>query len=529
MNINYSVPQNVLVNDDGEPLQAIPELSYGDHLDVVFTARDGNNDAVDLSSAVTWEFAIDLDRTDRTLPLCSTSSITYDTTAKTLSCSVSARTLIFLEAVNGKSQVALIAEMSGFDGSGNRIYRFPWNMTGVMPVDANETVPEESSPVVVQNTDFTAFRVYADDTDDHTQTYPIGSYCPQFVPENILFRHEATADMPEKLQELYQETENPTVEQIRNALGYIGGRAIPKSMTERFVLLAGTDWANSDVVVDWGDGTKSFMKNGKTQVARGIGFYDNNEYVDDWCDSHYMFSHTYEQEGSYYIKITGKDYWGIRHYYADLKNADGTAKYPDNSVAGKTIYNLVYDCMGPDTPIAGCVRNLASFMNGSSRLLHVLMTEITDKTRTIVCNWTGMFLNCANLVSARGIYFAGYNLTGTQTFQQFFQGCVRLETFVGSVPAYCTSILGYRYMFSGCAKLRTDIASIIPGCGFLSRRVRAIEIFKDCSSLTGTVPADLLWNDTGIIWSDTANAFSGCSAAIRAQVPVSWGGTMAEE
>ena len=59
----------MLVNDDGEPLQTIPELSYGDHLDVVFTARDGNNDAVDLSSAVTWEFAIDLDRTDRTLPL----------------------------------------------------------------------------------------------------------------------------------------------------------------------------------------------------------------------------------------------------------------------------------------------------------------------------------------------------------------------------------------------------------------------------------------------------------------------------
>ena len=49
MNINYSVPQNVLVNDDGEPLQAIPELSYGDRLDVVFTARDGNNDAVDLN------------------------------------------------------------------------------------------------------------------------------------------------------------------------------------------------------------------------------------------------------------------------------------------------------------------------------------------------------------------------------------------------------------------------------------------------------------------------------------------------
>ena len=529
MNINYSVPQNVLVNDDGEPLQTIPELSYGDHLDVVFTARDGNNDAVDLSSAVTWEFAIDVDRTDRTLPLCSTSSITYDTTAKTLSCSVSARTLIFLEAVNGKSQVALIAEMSGFDGSGNRIFRFPWNMTGVMPVNANETVPEEEPSVVVQNNDFTAFRVYADDTDDHTQTYPIGSYCPQFVPENILFRHEATEDMPEKLQDLYQETENPTVEQIRHALGYVGGRAIPKSMTERFVLLAAADWTNSDVVVDWGDGTRSYMKNGKTQVARGIGFYDNNDYLDDSCDSYYLFSHTYDQEGSYYVKITGRDYWGIRHYYADLKNADGTTKYPDNSVAWKTVYNLVYDCMGPDTPFAGCVRNLASFMNGSSRLLHVMMTESCHRARTAVCNWTAVFLYCANLVSARGINFSRYNLTGNQTFQQVFQNCSRLEIFTGSLPAYCTTATGYRYVFSACTRLRADIASIIPANGFLGPRIRAIDLFKNCSHLTGTVPANLLWDDPNVIWSDTANAFKGCSAAIRAQVPVSWGGTMVEE
>ena len=528
MNTYYSIPLSTLCDNDGYPLQTIPELAYGDVAAVVFSAVDANNTLVDLSAATHWQFLIDTDRTVETSPLCEVSSdkIIYDAVNKTLSFSIDSKTLPFLQAVNGKSQLMLIAELSGYDASNNRIFRFDWNMIGVMPISGG-AVPSSIITTVSAN-DYTAFRVYADETDDHTQTYPIGSYCPQFVPANILFRHESTEIMPEKLQELYQNTETPTTEQIRNALGYIGARAIPKSMTERFVLLAGTDWSNSDVVIDWGDGTQSMMRNGKTPEAQGTGFYDNNEYVDDWCDSHYMFSHTYDKAGSYYVKIMGKDYWGIRHYYADLKNADGSIKYPDNSVAYKTKYNLVYDCMGVDTPIAKCVRNLASFMNGSSRLLHVLMTETCDKAMTDVCNWTGVFLNSANLISARGFYFGGYNLTGNQTFQQFFQGCSCLETFVGSVPAYCTSILGYRYMFSGCQKLRANIANIIPGTGFLSRRIKAIDIFKNCSNLTGTVPADLLWDDANIIWSDTANAFAGCSESIRAQVPVTWGGTNTE-
>lgn len=528
MNINYSVPQNVLVNGDGDPLQSIPELNYGDHLDLVFTARDGENEAVDLSSAVTWEFAIDMDRSDRTLPLCSTSSITYDATAKTLSCSVSARTLIFLEAVNGKSQVALIAEMSGFDGSGNRIFRFPWNMIGAMPVDANEIVPEESSPVIVQNDDFTAFRVYADDTDDHTQTYPVGSYCPQFVPENIRFRRTATSGMPLKLQELYAGGNTPTDAEIRNALGYIGNFAIPKSMTERFVLLADADWSDSDVVVDWGDGTQSRMKNGKTQLARGIGFYDDNEYLDDSGSSFFMFSHTYAETGSYYIKITGRDYWGIRHSYTDLKDANGTVKYPDTPVVSRAPYDLVYECLGPDTPVAKCVRNLSSFMNCNCRLLHVLWAEGNRSALADACEMVLAFSNCRNLVSFRGAEFSGSGRAGSPDLGMFLQNGRSLEIFSGSLPAYCSNPAGLRSVFNGCNKLRANVASILPAGGFVHRRISADKIFNGCAALTGTVPADLLWGDAGIVWSDTAEAFSGCSASVRAQVPVAWGGTMNE-
>ena len=62
----------------------------------------------------------------------------------------------------------------------------------------------------------------------------------------------------------------------------------------------------------------------------------------------------------------------------------------------------------------------------------------------------------------------------------------------------------------------------------MNRRFSANKIFNGCAALTGTVPAELLWGDAGITWSDTSQAFAGCSAAIRAQVPEAWGGTLAE-
>lgn len=526
MNIRYSVPLNLLVNDNGDPLQNLWELAYGDVPEIVFAAVNANNEKIDLSDALVWQIAIDADRDSQTMVLCETSDIVYSSDEKTLSFSISTKTLAFLNAVNGKSKISLIAEMSGFDGSGNRIFRFHWNMTGAMPVDANTTVPD--SPTHgdgSQTKDFTAFRVYADDTDDHTQTYAVGSYCPQFVPDNILFRHASGSALPQKLQELYQTTTTPTEEQIRNALGYICGHAIPKSMTERFVLNADVDWENSDVIVDWGDGTKSYMKNGKTQVARGIGFYDSSDYVDDGGETHYMFSHTYEQSGAYYIKITGRNYWGVRHYYADLKNADGSSKYPDNSINYKSAYSLVYECLGNDTPVAGCVSNLAHFMDSNLRILHVFMTPCNMHLMRNVGNWSGAFYHSQNLISSRGMNFGVSILTGVRSCSNAFRDCKSMEIFSGSLPACCTTEVGYCNVFNGCLNLRANIASIIPACGFLSKKLSAEQIFINCAKMTGTVPAALLWEDQSIVWTNTAEAFSGCSASIRAQVPTSWGGT----
>ena len=452
MNINYSVPQNVLVNDDGEPLQAIPELIYGNHLDVVFTARDGNNDAVDLSSAVTWEFAIDLDRTDRTLPLCSTSSITYDTTAKTLSCSVSARTLIFLEAVNGKSQVALIAEMSGFDSSGNRIFRFPWNMTGVMPVDANETVPENPA---VQTNDYTAFEVYPNET------------------------------------AIAAETEHPV-------LGHIT-TAIPAQMTEKFVLRTNYRYFDSDIIVDWGDGTVSTIRNGDFESEDLSSWDRENQYEAAIC-----MSHTYPSEGKYTVSIYGRKYFGISH-----------ARAPEN--------NLMSRCLDTEFPLAGQVNNLSSFARYGCRLKELCIPTAMDLHN--VENVFAMCQGCTNLQYAYGLK---RKIKISRSFTNLFDGCsALLQTDFVMPVMYIDVSAGLQMCFNGCGLLATPVQKLLPSAGFCNRVMNVQKLFYGCASLTGTVPAAVLWEDTSKVWQNTSNVFKNCSAAIRAQVPVSWGGTLA--
>jgi hypothetical protein len=53
-------------------------------------------------------------------------------------------------------------------------------------------------------------------------------------------------------------------------------------------------------------------------------------------------------------------------------------------------------------------------------------------------------------------------------------------------------------------------------------------MFAGCSALVGTVPADKLWNNRNVIWTNTDTCFTGCSDEIRAQVPISWGGTASD-
>ncbi len=392
--------------------------------------------------------------------------------------------------------------------------------------------------------DYTAFRIYSDgktvgpdgetlsvDYETTDVYYEAGEVCPQFVPEHIRFAGVTPSleTMPIALYNLYQSTDSPTEQQIVNALGTIQYR-IRKGYTEKFVIGSYANYEELDVVVDWGDGTVSELKNGQNQnsdgsddnIGNGPGFSDYDKRpLDDWQDRFYLFSHQYEKAGSYTVRIYGKDYYTLRHYLADIRNADGSLIY------GHYInkYNLVYDCLGPDTPIASCVKNAGSLFAAGWRLLHINITErhlyyfLQSSS-----NFGNMLTYCRGLQSVRNLDFARYGLGRPQTVGSLLANCDSLEIFSGVLPT--NSYGGAASAFANCPKLRLDIETVFPKY-FTARITKLSNCFSGCSQIYGTVPADVLWGDTGIKWISNG-CFSGCPDAIRGQVPVSWGGTMEE-
>lgn len=147
MDIDYSIPLEILVDSAGEPLQATPELAYGDCPSIVFTAFDAAHTAVELSSATTWIFTLNVDHSVSTPAVCEIPStdITYNVTAKTLAFTLDTETTAFQAVVDGKSHVCLFAELSGYDSQNVRVFRFAWIMNGCSSAD----VPPDSDDLSI--------------------------------------------------------------------------------------------------------------------------------------------------------------------------------------------------------------------------------------------------------------------------------------------------------------------------------------------------------------------------------------------
>lgn len=147
------------VDESGRRNQEPCFLAYGDRPEIVFALLDDDAQKLPLASAASWQFALDVDRKSATTPLCRTlpADITYNAASKTLSFPIDAGTAEFLAAVDGENKLPLIAELYGFDASGSRIYRFTWQMFGIMPVDgAGSGTPSEVPDAYVTKAEFAA-------------------------------------------------------------------------------------------------------------------------------------------------------------------------------------------------------------------------------------------------------------------------------------------------------------------------------------------------------------------------------------
>lgn len=249
-----------------------------------------------------------------------------------------------------------------------------------------------------------------------------------------------------------------------------------------------------DIIVDWGDGYK-------TTVADIT--HTGNE-----GDYRYYVSHDYATTGKFIVKITGKAYFGIIPDYQTNKN----------------LVSRIFDL---DLPIADHLRNYANMGMGAKCLSKVNVFNSNLNKNAV--NISNLFAYCTNLTEAVG--FSSSN--DLQAVLNVFLDCVNLVNTDFRLPGKIdgTSDQEYYAVFDNCSRLAKDINSLLPRNGFYGKnRINLGYTFRNCSSLTGTVPAKLLWEDKTVDWvgvpdNSGVGPFVGCSAELRAQIPVSWGGT----
>ena len=276
---------------------------------------------------------------------------------------------------------------------------------------------------------------------------------------------------------------------------------VPASMSHYFRLRSDTPQTAQDVVIDWGDGASSSLHDGD---------FDSID-TKDWAsfgELIYNVHHTYSTPGKYIVTVNGKGYWGFQ-----------TGPFTN----GGSETSILSRIFASDLPLASWVMNLAGCCNNSPKLQKVLIPTGMDMFSNIH-NASSIFSNCVNLLSATNFET---KFQYTRYVLSIFKGCRNLTTCDFRMPQNTIRPSAYTACFEGCAALTANIADLLPERGFDGVNVDISRCFYGCASLTGTVPASILWNDMRVNWTH-ANTFTGCPAAMLAQVPESWGGTASE-
>ena len=256
---------------------------------------------------------------------------------------------------------------------------------------------------------------------------------------------------------------------------------VPAGMSHALKLRSDTPLAAQDVVIDWGDGSSSTLRNGDYESINDSEWNTVRELV-------YLVSHTYAAPGKYIVTISGKGYWGLQ---VNTQSA-----------------SILSRMFAADLPLASWVANLASCCANSPKLQKVLIPTGMDLFVNIH-NASSIFNNCVNLLSATNF---ATKFQYTRYVQNMFKGCRNMVTCDFRIPQNCIKSNAYKSVYEGCAALTANIADLLPERGFDGVNLDISRCFYGCASLTGTVPAAILWNDMRVVWTH-ANTFTGCPAA----------------
>ena len=265
---------------------------------------------------------------------------------------------------------------------------------------------------------------------------------------------------------------------------------VPAGMTQKFKIRCDVLAADSDVVVEWGDGTSSAIAKNEFESS------DDS----DWGlgEMVYVVAHTYAAPGRYRVIVRGKQYWGFQQ------------------VKGFNIISRIFD---HGYPTAGWLQNLSVACQWSPKIQKVVFPTGLELFANIH-NAYALFADCVNLVSVKNCQT---KFRFTRDVTNMFSGCTALKECDFQLPQSAVKNASYNRVFYNCSSLEADIANLLPDRGFDGKTVSMVECFRGCSKLTGTVPAVKLWEDMVINWTAT-RCFTDCSETLRLQVPASWGG-----
>lgn len=270
--------------------------------------------------------------------------------------------------------------------------------------------------------------------------------------------------------------------------------AVNPSMTESFIIRSEQAQDQQNVVVSWGDNTYTTLQEVEPDV------------LSEGAEYRFTLTHTYDTVGTYIVKIYGTTYFSF-------------------SSSGSETTSLISRVFDTDLPIAKHVWNLSSAFQHAHRLLRVNMWSHAAAHQ--ITHWSGGFTSARNLIECIGFSKYAHRQSNYNMFQNDIN-LVSTDLRIADAPADKSG--GNAYTFTNCPKLAVDINTLLPVNGFKDgSTVNVARLFKKCVALTGTVPAAMLWNNSKVTWLNTSEAFAECSAEIRAQVPVSWGGTASDD
>lgn len=283
--------------------------------------------------------------------------------------------------------------------------------------------------------------------------------------------------------------------------GDVVSEEIPACMGEHLIIGTKHPASEQDVVIDWGDGQSERLADVPASQIRGANRHLFHEYV---------------TPGKYIVRITGTT-------YVYFRPGDDQEGHCEDEISRSGYGNLLCRIFEDDLPIASHLTNFSGACRVAPRLLYVDFSRSRVKQQARHCD--NLFYQSRNLLSAVGFY--DHRIV---RISNAFSGCRNLTTTDFVLPAVMSGD-GPNMLFNGCQNLVGDIASFFPTSFAPGTPARAVAMFYRCVKLTGTVPADKLWNSP-YQWTLGAAGqlpFLFCSTAIRQQVPVSWGGTASND